>query len=60
MYQVQRFIQVKVKLSKSTCFFAWLGLQLVQSMHNFVTSYRNLSCKVGQLFLTVTERVESE
>jgi hypothetical protein len=33
---------------------------LVQSMHNFVTSYRNLSGKVGQLFLTVTEGVESE
>lgn len=60
MYQVQNFIQAKVKLSKSTCIFAWVGLQLVQSMQIFVTSYRNQSGKVGQLFLTVTEGVEFE
>jgi hypothetical protein len=61
MYQVQRLIKTKTNLSKSTCNFALLGLQLVQSNAQFfVTSHRTLSGKVGQLFLTVTEGVEFE
>lgn len=50
MYQVQHLIQVKSKLSKSTCNFVWTGLQLLLSMHNFVTSYRIFSGEMESFF----------
>lgn len=59
MYRVQRLIQIKTNLSKSTCNLTGLELQLLLSMHNFVIFHRDLSDEMRQLF-TVTEGVEFE